>query len=1029
MKTPALFFLVLLLTLPCAVHAQATPGAKCVPPPPGLRAWWRMDEGSGSTAKDWALIDNAATLLPNGTGPTWTAQGMVDCALCFDGLDDYAEAANHPNLDMTGSCTPLVFPIQSFSVDCWVRWDGATPNSPVFQHILDKTAAVAPFAGYTLYIDVASGKPCFSMVDASGNTNTAFLSSTPLNVGQWHFLAVRVARSAAGTQCPGAGCMLRDGQCVLTFTPPPGSIANTSGLRIGKARAASNRLFKGCLDEIEIFKRALDKCELDAIYHAGSAGKCRALTTCWQINCPKQVVVTAPCPATSMPVTFNVTATGLCGQGNGVPTCTPPSGSTFPVGTTNVLCEILGPDGKKATCCFPVIVRCGGPWKMPLVAGKIDNFSGGIDPAPLSPCMVSLGASKAFDNPALGTPFRVSLGGGVLPQMDEAKLYIRMRPRCTAAAQLNSSNDTIAIAVPFFNCTAWVWRMPIRDLCGTGCTWDCVNNKATTFVLDLANLPGGGNLLPFLNAGFSAGWLDIEVENDTEVDWVKLKYCNCLPAPLTPLGPPVSALGAATLSYDAATRSILVGNLGSSGNDGAAIDLGSSEGWSADFKVLTATDTRVFETAIDAVNASGTFERVATSCWDVGPGGVQLRADFSPLGSTTSRVTLKTRDGLPLTTVLIANYAPITVMGTGGTMPQIRRVTWDRAGGGPAGQARQVTIVQDVLIVSGGQLWPSVGQIEIEATDSTVSLPGLARGIIRVINSGGTPVQLNLDRLNLVQFGARASSANDTSPLDGSGGAITFDHEIPTTQDDRIALGGESGGVDSWFIDIEVLTFEPEAGDNPPALISTVEGSYNHSLATLSRLTCRVAHADISGDGKDDIAIDIDHSGIGLATYGVVIYRGGAVVADLPNRTGPVGSVTAFPDHLAKLPTATPCGWACWDEDQVFLIGGNYYVGDTLRLRCDGLTGKIDYYTAARFHLENLPSLTATGLTTTPANLCRLGFVTLPTGRGLSWTGTAMLESSPNLNAWTPLPALAPPPVPVPFSASPNQFFRLRFAP
>ena len=45
-----------------------------------------------------------------------------------------------------------------------------------------------------------------------------------------------------------------------------------------------------------------------------------------------------------------------------------------------------------------------------------------------------------------------------------------MRPRCTPAAQLNSSNDTIAIAVPFFNCTAWVWRMPIRDLCNTGCT-------------------------------------------------------------------------------------------------------------------------------------------------------------------------------------------------------------------------------------------------------------------------------------------------------------------------------------------------------------------------------------------------------------------------------------------------------------------------------------------------------------------------------------------------------------------------------
>ena len=73
------------------------------------------------------------------------------------------------------------------------------------------------------------------------------------------------------------------------------------------------------------------------------------------ITCPGDINVagTASCPvATSLPVSFIASATDNCAVQSFA--CNPPSGSTFPVGATNVTCIATDISGNMASCSFTV---------------------------------------------------------------------------------------------------------------------------------------------------------------------------------------------------------------------------------------------------------------------------------------------------------------------------------------------------------------------------------------------------------------------------------------------------------------------------------------------------------------------------------------------------------------------------------------------------------------------------------------------------------------------------------------------------
>src|SRR5205823_1836940 len=77
------------------------------------------------------------------------------------------------------------------------------------------------------------------------------------------------------------------------------------------------------------------------------------------ITCPSDIVVNAPAGADSAVVDFSVSASSPNTSNCGSTTCTPPPGSKFPLGTTQVSCTTKDGVGATATCTFNVTVRCG----------------------------------------------------------------------------------------------------------------------------------------------------------------------------------------------------------------------------------------------------------------------------------------------------------------------------------------------------------------------------------------------------------------------------------------------------------------------------------------------------------------------------------------------------------------------------------------------------------------------------------------------------------------------------------------------
>jgi hypothetical protein len=86
-------------------------------------------------------------------------------------------------------------------------------------------------------------------------------------------VAVTVQRASNG------GTLWVDGLPVLTFTPRLGNLSNNAPLWIGRHHPNSvynqTLWFRGSLDEIEFFRRALTTAEIQAIYNAGAGGKCK----------------------------------------------------------------------------------------------------------------------------------------------------------------------------------------------------------------------------------------------------------------------------------------------------------------------------------------------------------------------------------------------------------------------------------------------------------------------------------------------------------------------------------------------------------------------------------------------------------------------------------------------------------------------------------------------------------------------------------------------------------------------------------
>ncbi len=105
---------------------------------------------------------------------------------------------------------------------------------------------------------------------------TSYTSPVFVADGLWHHVAITVSR----TDTKGIHYYL-DGVDTQFGDPTlhPGSLDNKDPLRIGSQSFSDDYLFKGILDEIELFNRVITPAEVQAIWAADSAGKCKSPVT------------------------------------------------------------------------------------------------------------------------------------------------------------------------------------------------------------------------------------------------------------------------------------------------------------------------------------------------------------------------------------------------------------------------------------------------------------------------------------------------------------------------------------------------------------------------------------------------------------------------------------------------------------------------------------------------------------------------------------------------------------------------------
>jgi hypothetical protein len=218
-------------------------------------AWWPLDENEGDISEE-IIHNNDGTWM----GSPIPVAGKVDGALDFNGVTDYVEVPDNAFLD---------FGTGDFSIDAWVKTRSTSSVEPAV--IVDKrTGTVFNPIGYVLYL-ADDGNLAFQFSDGIGGGYAGYLSSLFAANANWCHVAVTVDRDVNN------GLKLYVNGVSQSFNPTirKGNLDNDANLLIASDRFIANHWFNGSIDEVELFNRALTATEVNAIYKAGSAGKCK----------------------------------------------------------------------------------------------------------------------------------------------------------------------------------------------------------------------------------------------------------------------------------------------------------------------------------------------------------------------------------------------------------------------------------------------------------------------------------------------------------------------------------------------------------------------------------------------------------------------------------------------------------------------------------------------------------------------------------------------------------------------------------
>ncbi|HKQ36514.1 MAG TPA: LamG-like jellyroll fold domain-containing protein [Verrucomicrobiae bacterium] len=239
-----------------SADAQLTvlPTGDCAPPPEGLIAWWPFD----GNAHD-IIGNNDGTLF----GDPVFVSGRVGQALQFDYQDDAMRVPANGSLDVGRG--------KGFTIEGWIKPDDLTVQHPIVEWNDDVGGIGAHFWTSHLGFDGQIASLIGNIVDTDGVSHGIRSPSNLLTTGRFYHVALTYDKHSGIAAIYINGVKVAE-ENLGRFTPQTSSNFYV-GLR-SSGTAAGNR-FAGKIDELSLYDRALAGEELNAIYTAGSAGKCK----------------------------------------------------------------------------------------------------------------------------------------------------------------------------------------------------------------------------------------------------------------------------------------------------------------------------------------------------------------------------------------------------------------------------------------------------------------------------------------------------------------------------------------------------------------------------------------------------------------------------------------------------------------------------------------------------------------------------------------------------------------------------------
>jgi hypothetical protein len=197
-----------------------------------LIGWWRLDEGSGTTASDSSGHGNDARFEGS---PVWVDDGKLGKAIKFNGSSDYLAAPDSESLDINGD---------QLSIAAWINGE----DWPAANHIVRKIADTGTGSIYLIRVQPDSVRVYLNT--SAGETLLQGITALPTN--EWTHTAITYDGAEARIYVNGELDISMDVSGELT--------QSDNELRIGRGEPAG--YFMGMIDDARLYNHALTENEL-----------------------------------------------------------------------------------------------------------------------------------------------------------------------------------------------------------------------------------------------------------------------------------------------------------------------------------------------------------------------------------------------------------------------------------------------------------------------------------------------------------------------------------------------------------------------------------------------------------------------------------------------------------------------------------------------------------------------------------------------------------------------------------------------